>query len=62
MNKRDPKPKINFEEIMEQRRLLRSIKPRNDLVARMIERSLKAAEAGLEPMTPEEVREYLGRE
>lgn len=62
MNKRESKPQINQDEIAEQRRLLLSLKPRNELVARMIERSLKAAEEGLEPMTPEEIREYLGRE
>ncbi len=62
MNKREPKPQINQAEIAEQRRLLLSLNPRNEIVARMIERSLKAAEEGLEPMTPEEIREYLGRE
>ena len=48
-------------EIEEQRRLLLSIKPRNEIVERMIERSLQALEEGLAPMTPEEVMEYLGR-
>ena len=62
MNKREPKPQINHAEIAEQRRLLLSLKPRNEIVARLIERSLKAAEAGVEPMAPEEIREYLGRE
>ena len=61
MNKLEPKIPINHAEIAEQRRLLLSLKPRNEIVARMIERSLKAAEEGVEPLTPEEIREYLGR-
>lgn len=61
MNKRKLHLPNNPLEIEEQRRLLLSIKPRNKIVERMIERSLQALEDGITPMTPEEVMEYLGR-
>lgn len=53
--------RLSRAEIEEQRRMLLALKPTDKYVKRMIELSLQGLEEGVEPMTPDEIHEYLGR-
>ena len=48
-------------EIQELEAALREIQPQTKLGSRLIELSLKGLKAGVQPMTANEISEYLGR-
>jgi len=50
------------EDIEEAQAALRQLQPQTELGRRLIELALKGIEDGVEPISADEVRDYLGRE